>query len=164
MLNARDALPGGDRRQPLHCDTDRGATPDERGYLACTAVWMLDDFTRESGATRLVPGSHTWGQVPKQVLSTLTEAHADEVVVVGRAGDVSVFNGHCWHAGAPNQTTRPRRSVLVHYLRAGVPRRDDRRQHISPDVLPTLDARDRELLGLDDPAHEQGNDLPRCSP
>src|SRR3990172_12531652 len=42
MFNARDALPYSDPKMPYHCDTDHGAKPDKKGYLAYTAIWMLD--------------------------------------------------------------------------------------------------------------------------
>ena len=67
-LNARSAEPLGDGGQPLHVDS--GAVPDDSGYWVCNSVWMLDDFTPENGATRVVPGSHRSGRAPG-------EAHGD---------------------------------------------------------------------------------------
>ena len=57
-LNVRSAEPLGDCAQPWHADS--GAIADERGYWVCNSVWMLDDFTPENGATRMIPGSHKW--------------------------------------------------------------------------------------------------------
>ena len=50
----RLADPHGDCAQPWHADS--GAIADERGYWVCNSVWMLDDFTPENGATRMLPG------------------------------------------------------------------------------------------------------------
>src|SRR5215210_1469378 len=65
-LNARSADPQSDVGQPLH--VDMGAIPDDKGYWVCNTVWLLDDFTPYNGATRMIPGSHTWGKRPQDVL------------------------------------------------------------------------------------------------
>ena len=65
-LNARTALPGS-ASQPLHADM--GAIADEEGYWVCNSVWMLDDFTPDNGALRVVPGSHSWRRLPQDVLA-----------------------------------------------------------------------------------------------
>jgi ectoine hydroxylase-related dioxygenase (phytanoyl-CoA dioxygenase family) len=150
MVNARDVPPQTGVRMPFHMDSDKGRVRDERGYSAATAIWMLDPFTVENGATAFVPGSHLLGKSPKQVLADLNTSHPDEIIIVGQPGDVLVFNGHCWHAGRPNLTNDHRRAILVHYLRADVPRRENRRQHLDAENEAGLDPRERELLGLDD--------------
>ena len=61
-VNVRSAEPHSDCAQPLHADS--GAVADDRGYWVCNSVWMLDDFTRQNGAIRMVPGSHRWRRLP----------------------------------------------------------------------------------------------------
>jgi ectoine hydroxylase-related dioxygenase (phytanoyl-CoA dioxygenase family) len=151
MVNARDVPPHTGVRMPFHMDSDQGRVRDEKGYSAATAIWMLDEFTVANGATAFVPGSHLLGKTPREVLSDLNASHPDEIVIEGQPGDVLVFNGHCWHAGRPNETDRHRRAILIHYLRADLPRPENRRQHLDADRAAMLSLRDRELLGLDDP-------------
>jgi len=154
MVNARDVPPRTGVRMPFHMDSDKGRHRDEKGFSAATAIWMLDPFRVENGATAFVPGSHLIGKSPKQVLSDLNASHPDEIIVEGQAGDVLVFNGHCWHAGRPNLTEGHRRALLVHYLRADVPRPENRRQHLDLENAAGLSSRERELLGLDDEAND----------
>jgi len=150
MLNARDVPPGSESRMPFHTDTDGGRKPDALGFNSATAIWMLDPFTSENGATALVPGTHWSGLRPKEVMADPSVPHPDEVILTGEPGDVLVFNGHCWHAGRPNKTGRPRRAVLAHYLRADVPRDRSRRQELGPASLAALTPIEKELLGIDD--------------
>ncbi len=151
MVNARDALPHTGARMPFHMDSDKGQVRDEVGYSAATAIWMLDGFTIANGATAFVPRSHLLGKSPKEILPDTNASHPDEIIIEGRPGDVLVFNGHCWHAGRPNETDGHRRAILVHYLRADVPRPENRRQHLDPLNAAALSVNERELLGLDDP-------------
>jgi ectoine hydroxylase-related dioxygenase (phytanoyl-CoA dioxygenase family) len=148
MLNARDVPPGAGANMPFHADTDNHRRPDKGGYNACTAIWMLDDFTRQNGATRLVPGSHRSTLLPSESMHDVYTPHPEEVVVEGQGGDVLVFNGHCWHTGGANVTNKHRRAILAHYLRADIPLSPKRRQHISPDYAARLTPRERALLDL----------------
>jgi ectoine hydroxylase-related dioxygenase (phytanoyl-CoA dioxygenase family) len=154
MVNARDVPPLTGVRMPFHMDSDKGRVRDEKGYSAATAIWMLDEFTVENGATAFVPGSHLFDKSPKHVLADLNASHPDETIIEGQPGDVLVFNGHCWHAGRPNQTNSHRRGILVHYLRADVPRPENRRQRLDPENAAILSAQERELLGLNDEQFE----------
>ncbi|MCB9079771.1 MAG: phytanoyl-CoA dioxygenase family protein [Anaerolineaceae bacterium] len=151
MLNAREVPPQvGSALQPFHSDTDNSGVPDESGFYSCTAVWMLDPFTADNGATRIIPGTHHSHKVPRDVLKDTYAFHPDETCMVGQSGDVGVFNGHCWHAGGLNRTKKPRRAILAHYLRADTPRPGDRRQHLSPEVRAQMTPRELEILGLDE--------------
>jgi hypothetical protein len=147
-LNARSANPHSSEGQPLHIDA--GALPDERGYWVCNTVWMLDDFTPENGALRAVPGSHRWGQRPEDILDDPRRAHADEVLVTGRAGDLVVMNSHLWHGGTANRTDRPRLALHAFYCRSDKPQQQYQRALLRPQTQAALSPAARSILALDD--------------
>ena len=152
-LNARSADPHTDVGQPLH--VDMGAIADERGYWVCNTVWMLDDFTRENGPTRMVPGSHTWRQRPQDVLADPLAPHPDEIMLTGRAGTVAVMNAHLWHGGTANRTSKPRLAMHAFYCRRDKPQQQYQRQLLRPEVQAALPPDVRDILALDDPLNDE---------
>jgi ectoine hydroxylase-related dioxygenase (phytanoyl-CoA dioxygenase family) len=147
-LNARTPDPHGELPQPLH--VDMAALPDERGFWVCNTVWMLDDFTAENGATRVIPGSHTWGRRPQDVLADPRAPHPEEVLVLGRAGSIAVMNSHAWHGGTVNRTAAPRLAMHAFYCRRDKPQQQYQKQLLRPDVQAGLSPELRDLLALDD--------------
>jgi ectoine hydroxylase-related dioxygenase (phytanoyl-CoA dioxygenase family) len=151
-LNARSADPHSDAGQPLH--VDMAAIPDERGYWVCNTIWMLDDFTVENGATRLIPGSHKWGKRPQDVLADPSAPHPDEILLTGRAGGVVVMNAHLWHGGTANRTGAPRLAMHAFYCRRDKPQQQYQRQLLRPEVQAALTPELRDLLAIDDPEND----------
>ncbi|MBI1877612.1 MAG: phytanoyl-CoA dioxygenase family protein [Chloroflexi bacterium] len=149
-LNARSVPPHSDPKMPLHCDTDYTGKPDKSGFYSFSCIWMLDDFTCQNGATHIVPGTHRSNVLPKEALADVYAPHPQEVVVEGNAGDVLVFNGHCWHTGGANVTDGQRRAILGHYNRADHPQQTNQRKLLSPQVKAGLTPLERQILGLDD--------------
>lgn len=152
-LNARSVNPHGNHRQPLHCDM--GALPDERGNWVCNAVWMLDDFTRDNGALRVIPGSHHSNRLPQDALDDPLADHRQQCTVTGEAGSVIVMNAHLWHGGMINRTATPRTAVHAFYCRRDKPQQQYQRQLLDDDVKKTLSPTLRELLALDDPLNDE---------
>jgi hypothetical protein len=152
-LNARSANPHSDWLQPLHCDT--GALPDEDGNKVCNVVWMLDDFTADNGALRLIPGSHRWGKLPQEVLADPMASHEEEILILGRAGTVVVMNAHLWHGGTANCTPRPRRAIHSFYCRADQPQQQYQKALIPPPIQARFGPDLRRLLALDDPLNDE---------
>jgi hypothetical protein len=151
-LNARSANPHSAESQPLHVDA--GALPDEAGYWVCNTVWLLDDFTTENGALRVVPGSHRSGQRPQDVLADPERTHPDEVLVTGRAGDVVVMNSHLWHGGTANRTDRRRLALHAFYCRWDKPQQQYQKGRLRPETMAALSPAARAMLALDDPAND----------
>ena len=151
-LNARSADPHGEVPQPLH--VDMSAIPDEQRYWVCNAVWMLDDFTPENGATRVIPGSHRWGRRPLDVLADPMAPHPQETLVLGRAGSIAVMNAHAWHGGTANRTAAPRLAMHAFYCRRDKPQQQYHKQLLRPEVQAGLSPELREMLALDDPLND----------
>ena len=151
-LNARSADPYSDEGQPLH--VDMSAIPDERGYWVCNTVWLLDDFTPENGATRVVPGSHRWRQRPQDALADPMAPHPQEVLVLGKAGSIAVMNSHTWHGGTANRTPAPRLAMHGFYCRRDKPQQQYQKQLLDADVQAALSPELRDLLAIDDPLND----------
>jgi hypothetical protein len=151
-LNARSANPRNRVSQPLHVDA--GALPDAQGYWVCNTVWMLDDFTFENGALRVVPGSHRSGRRPQDALVDPGRPHPEEVLVTGRAGDLLVMNSHVWHGGTANDTDRPRLALHAFFCRWDKPQQQYQKALLRPETQAALDAAARAVLALDDPQND----------
>lgn len=56
----------GEKAQILHRDDAIYPIPEPHPPVVVNTMWPLDPFTAENGATRFVPGSHSWppGRVP----------------------------------------------------------------------------------------------------
>ena len=108
-LNSRIVRPG-EQMQSLHADVPPQFRRPGAPVMMNTA-WMLDDFTIENGATRIVPGSHRADASRPPDDAEVKHVHQ----AVGPAGSVLVFNGQCWHGGGTNDSDRPRQALFGHY-------------------------------------------------
>lgn len=126
-LNSRAALPG-QGHQGLHADW--GPLELSEGFQVCNSIWLLDDFTPDNGATRVVPGTHRSGRSPADVLEDPSATHPDEQLLLASAGTVVIFNSHLWHGGTTNRTDRPRRAVHSYFTRRHQPQQLDQRAYV----------------------------------
>ena len=134
-LNFRAALPG-QGRQHLHADWNGPVAPG--GYFVCNSIWLLDDFTEANGATRVVPGSHQSGKMPRDEMEDPAQPHPREVLITAPAGTVVIFNSHTWHGGTLNRTDRPRRALHSYFCRRDQPQQLDQRQYVRAETLARL--------------------------
>jgi ectoine hydroxylase-related dioxygenase (phytanoyl-CoA dioxygenase family) len=109
-------------RGPWHADwpfnqdhRSRVAAPYPNVVLNLVTMWMLTDFTVENGGTIYLPGSHLRSHAPKKDAFPPCEPLPGEVRLLGKAGDVGVFDARTWHAIAPNVTGEDRVAVIPRY-------------------------------------------------
>src|SRR5262249_26064982 len=74
--------------------------------LAINALFCLDEFTEDNGATYVVPASHKQEAFP----SDATVA-ASQVQICAAAGSFIVLDCMVYHRGGVNRTGRPRRAM-----------------------------------------------------
>ncbi len=142
-LNGRAALPG-EGHQALHADWGDAVPPGS--YQVCNSIWLLDAFTEENGATRVVPGSHRWGRLPGDAMADPADRHPDEVLLLGEAGTCVVFNAHLWHGGTANETDRPRRALHAAFVRREHRQQTVQRDYLSQEIIQELTSAQRYLL------------------
>ncbi|MGP1276353.1 MAG: phytanoyl-CoA dioxygenase family protein [Caulobacterales bacterium] len=99
----------GERPQIMHRDEDlfpiARKAPVE---LMINCIWALSPFTAENGATRVVPGSHTWDK------DRLAEPHEVRRAIMN-PGDVVIFLGSTLHGGGANTSDQPRTGAVISY-------------------------------------------------
>jgi hypothetical protein len=144
-LNYRAAKPGMGL-QKLHVDWHEAVAPGQ--YTVCNSIWLLDDFSKQNGATRIVPGTHHSGVMPQDVLLNPEAPHPDEVVIEAPAGSVFIFNSHAWHGGTTNHTERVRRSIHSYFCRSDQPQQVDQSRYIKKETLKRLSPAAIKILGL----------------
>ncbi len=130
-LNYRSAKPG-DGLQKLHVDWHQVVEPGS--FKVCNSIWLLDDFSQENGATRLVPGTHLSGKLPQDEMDDPLATHPDEIYVEAPAGSVIIFNSHTWHGGTNNRTDQPRRAIHSYFCRRDQPQQLDQAKFITSET------------------------------
>jgi hypothetical protein len=100
------------------------------GHITC--FLCLDDATLENGCLHVIPGSHKWNLLPKgdliggaaetmdSIKSVLTPQQLQEfkpTPIFLKAGECSFHHCLTLHGSYPNQSDRPRRSIVMNYMR-----------------------------------------------
>ncbi|CAN5252573.1 phytanoyl-CoA dioxygenase family protein [soil metagenome] len=146
-LNFRSAKPG-KGLQKLHVDWHEKIV--HKQFRVCNSIWLLDNFTKENGATRLIPGSHLYEMLPQDALSDPLAPHKDEIILEAPAGSVILFNSHTWHGGTTNHSPFARRAIHSYFCEIHQPQQVDQKRYILPDTLERIPADLQILLGLNE--------------
>jgi ectoine hydroxylase-related dioxygenase (phytanoyl-CoA dioxygenase family) len=145
-LNSRAVQPG-EGNQRLHVDWWNVEAPSGE-YWVCNTIWMIDAFTKDNGATRVVPGSHRFGFLPEDVMPDPMSSHPDEVLVVGDPGSIIIFNPHLWHSGTVNASRSLRRAMHCCFTRRESPQQTDQRAYLTAETASRLTMPLQRLLDV----------------
>ena len=129
----------------LHIDFPTGAFPKllPSNAFCANTVYVLDDFTLENGATRMVPGSYKRGYGPEP------ETEYDDVIQLSaRKGDIVVFHGATWHASGANNSAEERMILLGFFCRAFMRPQQDQFKLARPEVVARATPTMKRLLGF----------------
>ena len=98
----------GEADQVLHRDDDFYPIRIPNVEFQIAAMWALDDFTLENGATRTVPGSQDLRDV-----SSVGEDDIEQAVMT--KGSVLFYLGSTIHGGGANKSDLPRSGLINTY-------------------------------------------------
>lgn len=130
----------GEEAQALHPDDGIYPIPRPHRQLVVNVMWPLDEFTEANGATRIVPGSHRWGDEQPGPGAQVISAEMP-------AGSALVYLGTLWHGGGANRTDRPRLGVVMHYAASWLRPQENHLLAVPRDTVRALPQRLQELLG-----------------
>ena len=142
---ARTLRPGAPS-QELHADIARGSTHAPLlGFIL-----MIDSFREENGATRFVPTSHNWTDLPCDRLADTRAKHSGDSLCSGDRGTIIIFNGAIWHGHTANVTPYVWRSIQGYFVRRSAQSGFDFRNRLRSPVRTRMSPLERYLLALDD--------------
>lgn len=130
----------GHQGQQLHLDSN---LPGINHTIVVNVLWMLDDFTLDNGATRVVPRSHKIKSFAPDGI-----VHPDEVRITGNKGSAIVFNANLWHGGAENTTEQSRWAVALGYARWFIKPSFDFMQNMPEHIYNNMTDAQKDLLGF----------------
>jgi ectoine hydroxylase-related dioxygenase (phytanoyl-CoA dioxygenase family) len=103
---------------------------------------MIDDFTNENGGTYLLPYSHLKEEKPSDI-----EFFNNSIQVVGKGGDLLIFDSNVWHSSAPNKTDKSRRAVPITISRSFMKQLLDYPRAIGYEKIDSLSKELQQFLG-----------------
>lgn len=139
-ITANIALPG---NRPQHLHADQGYVPMPWPRVeAVNIIWVIDPFTGENGATRVIPGSHRRESPPT--------GEELPVPIEAPAGAIVCLDGRVWHGTGVNQTSAtPRRALFAYYCRPYLRQQENFCRSLPRAFVRSLSPAERRLLGFD---------------
>lgn len=133
----------GETEQLLHADDGMISLPRPHPATMVTTLWALSEFTKDNGATRLIPGSHLKPEIVPQ-----PEDESSVVMAEMPAGSVLILHGSTWHGGGPNSTSSAERYGLSIQYVAGWCRQQQNLMLGTPrEIVASYPRRLQELIG-----------------
>jgi Phytanoyl-CoA dioxygenase (PhyH) len=131
----------GEHHQYLHNDAHSWPElPTESDTLIVNAMYALDDFTEQNGATFIAPGSWSWDKDRHPHKHELTRAYMER-------GDVLLFRADLIHGAGANRSSDRRRGLSVTYCAGWLRPVENSFLNVRPARLKDLPKRLLPLLG-----------------
>ena len=129
----------GETAQVVHTDDGIYPLPQNHPDVALSALWAIDDFTTDNGATIVFPRSQGQRATPPDP--------RDGVKVKMPAGSVLLYSGTLWHGGGANTSEATRLGVIFTYAESWLRPQDSHLISVPLEVARGLTPELRALLG-----------------
>ena len=143
QINLSQAVSIGPNEKPQILHRDRGMyggfIPRKIEPLLGT-IWAISEFTKENGATQIVPGSHTWDKNRKPLPEEIAYAEM-------KPGSVLLYTGTVLHGGGENLTNSRRLGAFIHYSLSWLRQQENQYLSCPIEIAKTLDPELRSIMG-----------------
>jgi len=134
----------GESDQELHCDDSMYPLRLPDTQLQVSAMWALDDFTAENGATRVVLGSHN---KPAPDGDGMDESSDNIVQAVMPRGSLLLYLGTTVHGGGANRSQAPRAGLINTYALGWLRQEENQYLNVPREVAETHSTTIQHLMG-----------------
>ena len=147
----------GQPAQPLHRDRLAWGGFLQGVEPQLNTIWAMTAFTRQNGATLVVPGSPSWAEGRRAEAHEITQAEMTP-------GSVLVYSGSVLHAGGENRSDADRIGINLTYALGWL--RQEENQYLScpPAIARTLEPKLQALLGYQMGSYALGYFTPPLAP
>jgi ectoine hydroxylase-related dioxygenase (phytanoyl-CoA dioxygenase family) len=142
-LSGIEILPG-EEDQVLHVDDSLYPLRLAGMQLQISAMWALDDFTVENGATRVVLGSH---HSPVHAGYIMDESVDEIAQAVMPRGSLLLYLGTTLHGGGANRSDAPRSGLINTYTLGWLRQEENQYLNVPRKVVQTHSTTIQRLMG-----------------
>lgn len=130
----------GQKAQAIH--RDRWAWGTHLAHLEpqLNTIWALTDFTRENGATVVVPGSVSWPDDRRPEPHEIAYAEMQK-------GSLLLYTGSVFHGGGANSSAGDRIGLNITYALGWLRQEENQYLACPPEIARTLSPELRRLIG-----------------
>jgi ectoine hydroxylase-related dioxygenase (phytanoyl-CoA dioxygenase family) len=129
----------GETAQAVHTDDGIYPLPQDHADVALSALWAIDDFTSDNGATVVFPQSQGQRATPPDP--------GTGVRVEMAAGSVLLYSGTLWHGGGANTSDATRLGIIFTYAESWLRAQDSHLISVPVEMARGLTPELRALLG-----------------
>ena len=130
----------GNPGQQLHLDS---RLPGLNHCIVVNVIWLLDDFTSQNGATRVVPGSHKFNSFAED-----GKVYDEEILLTGKKGSAIIFNANLWHGGGGNFDGSSRWGLALGYARWFIKPAFDYMKNTPSKIYDQLTPEEKNIMGF----------------
>tara|TARA_A100001011_G_scaffold384639_1_gene457546 strand:- start:99 stop:896 length:798 start_codon:yes stop_codon:yes gene_type:complete len=111
--------------------------------LVTHIIYMIDDFTNDNGATRLVPQSHLSSKFAEN-----KKKYRNEKIITGKKGSALIFNASTWHGSSVKKNNEERWAMIYSYSRWFLKSDFDFNKNTPIKVYNKLSLYEKKLMGF----------------
>lgn len=130
----------GEKAQVIHRDDSMFPIKHKPFEFMVNAMWAYTEFTKDNGATIVVPGSHRWDvdRMPAEHEIALAEM---------QPGEVLIYLGSVIHAGGQNRSELPRTGIAFSYCLGWLRQSENQYFAAPPEIAKHFSKDLQEMLG-----------------